>query len=957
MLPDFRARFEEAERLRRDGRLTAALEVYQALLRQRLAEPEDKATGAVRWTRLDLALFDRMAEVAAQLDQVKPADALLQAIVACCEQEDDRYGRDYALLKRAELALESDLLDEAGMALQSMESSIGKLNTIDCSESGVVAWERELRWRTASADDRTFILSRLYLVLGRFFAARGLYHRALALLERGLTHTGPTAPGPTRQTLLPLQLAIGSALLEMGHLAEAEDKLREMSPDLRKMEPLIYYIRQQELLGKLNLLSGELGNAYSHFVRVLDLCQRLGQRPAVLRAALNLAHLLIYLNATRAAESFLRQVRDDAVVLGDPGLGSRAALLWQLAAARRRSPLAAMPAPSVSSMWGVSDVEDLSTQQDEAPENLLDQPLSSSCLRVFEERSLRFYWHVGRHDFDAAAQTLSRLYSMFQQADSSLIQIRLQIMEGILAFYRRDFVRAETALSEIRPHLQGRNLRPELWQVQRILVRCWATLDRPEEEQNSLKNENQVLLKELTESLPPDIQPVFLLNKFTDDEEYIVREVDELTRLKRTLGKWAWLRHPRQHWNMLKRLHSLIEHIDHYQDPRASRTLDGADAPPAPLTGEPLWRRLLTHPFRRVTVSFLVMPDRVLVIRVGWWSLDFGVSPISRAQVRDVVSRWHELINHLSGFAKQTVSTADGAIPRDNASVEAEIKEVANYLAAMLQLDAVLGTLPRYVQALTIIPDDSLHGFPFAAIPYKGKYLVESFVLSIGYSHRTRERAALPATDNEALLVGSSHGNKEFICLPGVPAELDLVKASLSRFKLNVSELRDSTASSANVLACLPRSRVAHIACHGVFEPNQPAQSGLALIPNAGEPEQRLSFIDLSQVNLSGVQHITLSSCWAADHFILPGRWIVSLPQTLQRAGAASVLGCLWKVDDDSAQRLMEHFYSNLDKWPRDEALRQAQLAFLQTPHGRDMCNLDRWAGYNLYGDYGRLKL
>ena len=109
-------------------------------------------------------------------------------------------------------------------------------------------------------------------------------------------------------------------------------------------------------------------------------------------------------------------------------------------------------------------------------------------------------------------------------------------------------------------------------------------------------------------------------------------------------------------------------------------------------------------------------------------------------------------------------------------------------------------------------------------------------------------------------------------------------------------------------------------------------------------------------MNLTNLRHATLCSCWSADHFILPGRWIISLPETLWRSGTQSILGCLWKVNDKIAVSFMTRFYNYLDEFPRDEALHQTQLDCLN--NRLPNCGIEYtdnpflWAGFNLYGDY-----
>lgn len=431
----------------------------------------------------------------------------------------------------------------------------------------------------------------------------------------------------------------------------------------------------------------------------------------------------------------------------------------------------------------------------------------------------------------------------------------------------------------------------------------------------------------------------------------------------------------------MQRLQGLLEHIDRYKDALVKRRIQGhrAEVNDAPTSA--LWRRLLIHPKNRVTLSFLVLPDRVLVIRSGKFLLDFSVIPITRLEVRNLVQRWHKTVQgvsrrrNLSAILeddcemKETSTSRElSAIPDEDedfdellmGSVADQGKTIANQLAQMLDFPSLLKSLPKNTRSLTLVPDDILHGFPFATIMHQGKYLIEQYALSITYESSSL-RTTPPLTQApKALLVGVSRGTRQFASLPAVDKELHQMKPWFTRHRIDLWTLKNNLAHKAVIIDGLSRATLLHIACHGTFKHNSPDQSGLVFIPN---PEQIeiLSLRELSNLNLTGLRHVTLSSCWSADHFILPGRWIISLPETLWRSGVQSILGCLWEVYEDVAVSFVTRFYDYLDELPRDEALRRTQLDCLE---GRlpDCGNLDTanpllWAGFNLYGDYRTLEI
>src|SRR5262249_3927037 len=221
---------------------------------------------------------------------------------------------------------------------------------------------------------------------------------------------------------------------------------------------------------------------------------------------------------------------------------------------------------------------------------------------------------------------------------------------------------------------------------------------------------------------------------------------------------------------------------------------------------------------------------------------------------------------------------------------------------------------------LSFVPDDSLHGFPFAALMQGDKYLVERYAVSVALE-REPQRPVLNrplAGPAEALLVGMSRGNSRFAPLLGTPRELDGVERWLRDARVGVKRLMDEQADRETVRSALARAAFAHLACHGVFCRDDAGGTGLVLLSDPdSEKEEILSFQDLAHLDLGGLRHVTLTACWSADNFVLPGRWVVSLPETLCRAGVRSVLGSLWQVDDNLAIAFVRRFYLRLATLPR----------------------------------------
>jgi tetratricopeptide (TPR) repeat protein len=526
------AAVQVAEDQWRRGDLVGALHSYTDILTQRVTDAQDALAPS---TAADLVIMERLADLAVPCGYGEAADALLASMVALNERDGNRYGADYAALKRIHLALGCGQLRKAYAFLDAMHPSIGDLHALQFVPSGLQQWEVERYWPGTSRDDRIVLFSRLYLVMGRLLAALGQYGEALVALERGLYHTEQDTPDLAQQANLPVRLTIAGAFLEKGELSAASASLTGLEPDLDELQQPGFVVRWLELSGKLALLRGTFGDALTQFRRVVDICQTRGFTQAMIGAMLNLAHILIYLNHTRAAKELLLNAKAHAAAREDAASTVRATVLLRMAEARGHSLADGVPiAPTVSAMWGAVQ-EEAPSSADVYQEPFVDLPQSDNYLAFFEDRALGFHWQLGRRDWAAAGQLLANMQVVFGGCDSALIQVRLRVMDGMLAYYQDKIGSAALALDEVRPALADRGLLPELWQVQRFLGWCWNQLGYPATTQYDLAEHTHALLETMTASLSSADQAIFQLNKWTADEESIAVEVNHLARMKMQL--------------------------------------------------------------------------------------------------------------------------------------------------------------------------------------------------------------------------------------------------------------------------------------------------------------------------------------------------------------------------------------------------------------------------------------
>ncbi|MBY0232727.1 MAG: CHAT domain-containing protein [Gemmataceae bacterium] len=294
-------------------------------------------------------------------------------------------------------------------------------------------------------------------------------------------------------------------------------------------------------------------------------------------------------------------------------------------------------------------------------------------------------------------------------------------------------------------------------------------------------------------------------------------------------------------------------------------------------------------------------------------------------------------------------------------------------------------------KTLLVSPDGSLGTIPFAALPGKreGTRLIEErAVVMVPVPQLLPEALAAKKPGGKASLLAlggldfgegkAPRGGMEGGALPGTSEEAAAVR-ELFRESIEggaASSLAKAEATKMAVLAALPKARFAHLATHGFFAPETARSalpendrrrrglevggwdplllSGLALSganrkPRPGEEDGILTALEVSEMDLPGLDLVTLSACETGLGKVAGGEGLLGLQRAFAVAGARTVVASLWKVDDEATKALMERFYSDLWKkrMGKLEALAEAQRWMLK--EGRKP---SEWAAFVLSGDW-----
>ena len=246
---------------------------------------------------------------------------------------------------------------------------------------------------------------------------------------------------------------------------------------------------------------------------------------------------------------------------------------------------------------------------------------------------------------------------------------------------------------------------------------------------------------------------------------------------------------------------------------------------------------------------------------------------------------------------------------------------------------------------LIVIPHGALHYVPFHALLNRRGYLIDEFEISYSPSATVlklcREMAKRSkiasrksrAANNCPRLVALGVGGND------TPAVAGEIKALTSMFADSV-KLTGVHATRDNLMRAAPKAKYLHLASHGYFRRDNPMFSFLKLA------DSNLNFYSLLDLKLNA-EMVTLSACHTGVNKVFPGDELHGLMRGFMHAGAPSLVASLWATSDASTAELMKEMYSRISAGAsKREALRSAQLA-IKEAYGHPYY----WAPFILMGN------
>jgi CHAT domain-containing protein/tetratricopeptide (TPR) repeat protein len=231
-------------------------------------------------------------------------------------------------------------------------------------------------------------------------------------------------------------------------------------------------------------------------------------------------------------------------------------------------------------------------------------------------------------------------------------------------------------------------------------------------------------------------------------------------------------------------------------------------------------------------------------------------------------------------------------------------------------------------QRLIIVPHGALHFMPLHLFHIDGAPMAERFAVTylpnLAFLRRSRghsmpDRPARPIASFGLGFETFPHPD-ELTAIPQAAEEASHISAVFG-----AEPVLDSAATSTAVLNGLRSSQRVHIATHGAHNVAAPSFQRIFLAPDP-ERDDQLAAYELLQLDLQGLDLVTLSACETALGRFDPSDNLRGIPASLLLRGTAAVIGTMWPVETGASQAFFGRLYENLHEgMARVEAFAQAQ--------------------------------
>lgn len=368
----------------------------------------------------------------------------------------------------------------------------------------------------------------------------------------------------------------------------------------------------------------------------------------------------------------------------------------------------------------------------------------------------------------------------------------------------------------------------------------------------------------------------------------------------------------------VERLTNLQRRFDRASEARLVRS---PDAQPAPLTAPEL-RELLDE--RTVLLDLYLGRSNAEPVSVGVYSL-IGTQDGFEMHVEKTrfSEGWMTLAARGPGLRATAMALQVERVRMGVMRATAGRRVVDRDAEAQLEGDLVdyLGDAVETLHALRaqgkdhlcIVPHGPLHYYPLHLLGPVGRALADEWVVTYLPSLHLLRRAAATAQNSRRTQIcaalGLGFANRQPHGLTPLPSSIEELDAVSGVF--GVQPLRDQAATEAAFLDALARYRYVHLSTHGRHNADAPSFQVVYLSPEPSS-DGCLYVHELTDVDMRGLEVLSLSACETALGRFDAGDNLRGLPARCFLSGAQTIITTLWEANAEASKEFFATFYERL---------------------------------------------
>lgn len=541
----------------------------------------------------------------------------------------------------------------------------------------------------------------------------------------------------------------------------------------------------------------------------------------------------------------------------------------------------------------------------------------------------------------AARDHLHELRDAARAMESRYVELRVEFAEALVRYYHpspgvhTDPAGMVEVLCEVAEGLQQIGARHA--SLHALRYAAWAAARRGDTAgHRRLAAEVRARIHSIASDMAPSLAASYLLDKWEATDEY----VDALLASR---AKLAQERRSRQlSSGQAVRLFCEVDRITRWPVERGLDVEGSAELSSALTPGDVAgwvdrqrairrtrpprlrsWWSLWRLPPRTIVLHYHVLPDRIALFRFALGHGDLQVLPYVRPMLDGDVEAVHQAIA---------------------AGQDRDADDILSALAQDLGITEALARWPS-ARRMVVVAHDAIANVPFPALLVGKQRLCQRISIAqldtIDRLRRCR-RAREPTLRAMGIEVFPAPFHDRLAPISTMRDELGGVAA---HYRRAAPPLVNQQVTAGAVLAELAAGTHVHVVTHGEFSPDNPHESGFWV--HDGATMRPLTLRELSRIDGSRLDLVTIPMCWSAEAAQLPGRERICLPTALLDSGAQGVVAALWRSEPGANARFMPRFHAQVGAYGAAAALARTQAEFAAASASK----LRQWASFVFYGN------